>query len=364
MAHGLNEWVYKIKGLKSEMNKSNRINYYDNLKVFSVIAVLLFHTSVEYYKINEHGWVSAIAYSAITRFCVPIFFMVSGATIISKSESLVCFFKKRALKIFPPLFFWSLLYSIILSKINGTDFNIMESIAGIVTSPVYIHFWFIYAIIGLYLMMPVFMSISEDKKIIVCTYYTSIWFLFASIIPYGRLVGLPIPEYIGTPYMFNEMYQFFNYSGYMTLGFLVSNIELDSKKVAIKMLLLSILMSVALFFMVIQDSIMKGKITQDLWEFKTPLVVIFSVSVFLFFKNAKTSLTDKYGDKLSSIAGLVFPVYLVHYLYIFLIVRHFGYAFKALPVIIQIPIETAIITLSSFITVFIMSKIPFINRLI
>ncbi|HEI9784353.1 TPA: acyltransferase [Serratia marcescens] len=346
------------------MNKSNRIDYYNNLKIFSVIAVLLFHTSVEYYKINEHGWVSAIAYSAITRFCVPIFFMISGATIISKSESIVCFFKKRALKILPPLIFWSLLYSIVLSKINGTSFNIMESIAGIVTSPIYIHFWFIYAIIGLYLMMPVFMSVNEDKKIIICAYYTSIWFLFASLLPYGRLLGLPIPEYIGTPYMFNEMYQFFNYSGYMTLGFLISRFELDNKNVAIKMILLSILMSAALFFMVIHDSIMKEKITQDLWEFKTPLVVVFSVSVFLFFKYIKISIADKYSDKLSSVANLVFPVYLVHYLYIFLIVRHFGYIFHSLPVFFQIPLETVIITLCSFITVFVMSKIPFLNRLI
>lgn len=164
--------------------------------------------------------------------------------------------------------------------------------------------------------------------------------------------------------MFNEMYQFFNYSGYMTLGFLISRFELDNKNVAIKMILLSILMSAALFFMVIHDSIMKEKITQDLWEFKTPLVVVFSVSVFLFFKYIKISIADKYSDKLSSVANLVFPVYLVHYLYIFLIVRHFGYIFHSLPVFFQIPLETVIITLCSFITVFVMSKIPFLNRLI
>ncbi|CAB1208877.1 acyltransferase [Serratia marcescens] len=342
----------------------NRVNYFDQLKIFSVIAVILFHTSVEYYTFNAHGWVSAIAYSAVTRFCVPIFFMISGATLISKSDSIVSYFKRRFYKIIPPLILWSLIYSFVLSKTNGNNFNIVKSLGEMITTPVYIHFWFIYAIIGLYLIIPVFMSINEDRKIIICAYYTSIWFLFASLLPYGRLVGLPIPEYIGTPYMFNEMYQFFNYSGYMTLGFLVSRVEFGKKSVAIKMLLLSISLSVVLFFMVVHDSIMKGKITQDLWEFKTPLVVIFSISVFLFFKNIKNSKTNKYGDKLSSVAGLVFPIYLVHYLYIFLIVRHFGYVFHSLPVVIQIPLETVIITLCSFITVFVMSKIPFLNRLI
>ncbi|QGH60160.1 acyltransferase [Serratia proteamaculans] len=341
-----------------------RVNYYDQLKIFSVIAVILFHTSVEYYNFNAHGWVSAIAYSSFTRFCVPIFFMISGATLIEKSDSIGEFFKKRYSKIIPPLVFWSLIYSFVLSKINGSDFNIMKSLGEMITTPVYIHFWFIYAIAGLYLLIPLLMQIREEQKLTICKYYTCIWILFASILPYARAIGISIPEYIGTPYMFNEMYQFLNYSGYLTLGFVLARTDLPIKNAIIKYSISSFALSMILFSLVIHDSLSKEKISQDLWGFKTPVVIALSTLVFLLFKSTSNLAFEKFKPTSSKLVNFVFSVYLVHYLYIFLIVRYFGYVFYPLPVILKIPIETSAITIMSFLTIFIMSKIPLVNRCI
>lgn len=342
----------------------NRVNYFDQLKIFSVIAVILFHTSVEYYNFNAHGWVSAVAYSSVTRFCVPIFFMISGATLIGKSDSISAFFKKRFSKIIPPLVFWSLIYSFVLSKINSSNFNAIKSLGEIITTPVYIHFWFIYAIVGLYLLIPLLMQIREEQKLTICKYYTCIWFIFASILPYARTLGVGIPEYIGTPYMFNEMYQFLNYSGYLTFGFVLAKTDIKIKNSTIKLIITSLSLSIILFSLVIHDSLSKEKISQDLWEFKTPLVVIISASVFILFKSIPDSNLEKYKGISSKLANLVLSVYFVHYLYIFLLVRHLGYVLQPLPVIFKIPIETTSVTILSFLTIFIMSKIPLVNRCI
>lgn len=86
---------------------------------------------------------------------VPLFIMLSGSLLLTKEESLSVFFIKRIRRILLPFFLWSMLvYAILYVQEGGR--NPMEwftfFIYKYVTSGVYGIYWYVYLILGLYLI--------------------------------------------------------------------------------------------------------------------------------------------------------------------------------------------------------------------
>ncbi|PIF52355.1 surface polysaccharide O-acyltransferase-like enzyme [Pseudomonas sp. 29] len=342
----------------------NRIIYTDTLKVVSVLAVILYHVCMHYYTYGTPGWNSVIGYSSLTRFCVPIFFMVSGALLLRRAEDISSFFKKRLSKIIIPLVFWSVLYYTFYLFINSKleDFSFSSAVANVIFTPAAGHLWFVYAILGIYFLVPVLSAISEDRKQSTLIYYTSIWFLFASLLPYIRLFGIDIPANFGSWYFVNEIPQFYNYSGYFTLGYILYNTR-ESKPLTKLSILAFATSATAMFFLVLFDSSAKKAITQDYWEFKTPLVVIMSASIFYIAKNFNSALskTQKASSYLSS---LTFGVYLCHVAIIYLVCDMYDWTMLSIPLLLRLPAQALIVGIISFSIVAVISKTPILRKVI
>ena len=91
------------------MNKLSRHNYIDVLRVVSSIAVIAIHVIIYYipaFKVHSIPWTVLMSGKAITQFAVPVFFMVSGASIFSstREETYANFIKRRLTKIAIPFF--------------------------------------------------------------------------------------------------------------------------------------------------------------------------------------------------------------------------------------------------------------------
>ena len=56
-----------------------------------------------------YWWVGNVA-DSLVRFAVPVFLMLSGATMLGKEYSLTDFYKKRFLRVFLPFVFWLGMY--------------------------------------------------------------------------------------------------------------------------------------------------------------------------------------------------------------------------------------------------------------
>ena len=61
----------------------------DYLRVFATFGVILLHTAAplanQYGIVSNYDWWIGNIYNSITRFCVPVFLMISGALIFSKT---------------------------------------------------------------------------------------------------------------------------------------------------------------------------------------------------------------------------------------------------------------------------------------
>ena len=93
-----------------------RLSGIDFLRVLSMLSVMMVHVTSTYldYESSVHflGMNLAFFLNQTTRFCVPMFFLLSGFSlgIRQKRESYFAFLKKRGLRVLLPYVVWTLLY--------------------------------------------------------------------------------------------------------------------------------------------------------------------------------------------------------------------------------------------------------------
>lgn len=76
----------------------DKLFWLDNIRAVSTIAVVILHVAApilyKYGEITEENWNIGNFYDGMVRFCVPVFFMLSGALLLSKDYELSYFLKK------------------------------------------------------------------------------------------------------------------------------------------------------------------------------------------------------------------------------------------------------------------------------
>ena len=96
------------------MQSKSVVQYLDSLRALATIGVILIHISsplvnMTWSKNMPYWWVGNVA-DSLVRFAVPVFLMLSGATMLGKEYSLTDFYKKRFLRVFLPFVFWLGMY--------------------------------------------------------------------------------------------------------------------------------------------------------------------------------------------------------------------------------------------------------------
>jgi len=119
----------------------------DFARVVACLMVIVVHVAAtNFYTFSDKWWATNF-WDSLTRGCVPLFLMISGALLLNKDESLGVFIRKRFSKIIPPLLFWSLAYLALNNYRHVEPLTIMQIFLG----PAMYHLWYLYAILGLYL---------------------------------------------------------------------------------------------------------------------------------------------------------------------------------------------------------------------
>ncbi len=154
--------------------EKERIVFLDYVRVFACFLVILVHTSENYYPgpgatdmagpvsflANEADrlWVSV--YDGFSRMSVPLFMLVSAYLLAPMSEGQTSwqFYRRRFLRVLPPMFIFSVLYSTLpmLWGQIGADTMRTDLSRILLNFPTLAgHLWFLYPLIGIYLFIPI-----------------------------------------------------------------------------------------------------------------------------------------------------------------------------------------------------------------
>lgn len=311
----------------------NRIFYLDLLRVLSILGVIVIHivsTALLENAIGSTSWWWANFFSALTRWAVPLFFMISGVLTLQneKVDYPSSFIKSRMVKIGIPFLIWSIIYSIIKQTyIVGAPIifpDILRIILGnIIFDQSYYHLWFVYDIFILYLISPFLRKIvlhATDKDL---KYLLGLWFassiLYLSIQQIIPLINPALPTYIhilNIPFVFGL-------SGYYILGYYL-NQHTFSKKVKILLYTCAPIAFLMTAFGTYFLSTHQGSLNESLYNhFSLPTFII-SVALFIFVKDIDWTkhLTESFKHFLGLISNSTFGIYLIHIIVLINVTNH------------------------------------------
>ena len=170
-----------------QTSESSREIWIDWLRVTACFMVFVVHATEPFY-LGGHGsliltktdafWASF--FDSLVRSCVPLFVIASSYLQFPLHYSTSEFFWRRTLKVLLPFVFWSLVYAFAWGKP-------IENLKDLLLNFNYAagHLWFVYMLIGIYLLMPLLSPWAEkvSKKGLIT--YLGIC-LFTTLIPIIR----------------------------------------------------------------------------------------------------------------------------------------------------------------------------------
>ncbi len=292
-----------------------RLAWIDLVRTLSVIWVIQIHVAspllYNWGDVTFPAWAAGAIYDALGRACVPLFFMASGYLLLSKQEPLGKFFAKRARKVLIPFVVWSALYWFFFSDarpVGGIPFTelALTFFPRLLAGPTMYHLWFLYPLLGLYLLVPLLRILAAHARDRELWYLTGLWFVTASLLPllenFTRLEIAP------------EFGLVTGYLGYFLLGHLLAKKDYPPRALwtgGAAYLLLSALMTYATFDLT-RDA---GSYDGFWFDFLSPLVILQAASIFVAAKALAARFAgweERAAALLTPLAEASFGIYLVH----------------------------------------------------
>jgi surface polysaccharide O-acyltransferase-like enzyme len=174
---------------ETKIAPKTRIAATDAIRTLAISFVLLSHSANPYVENAPSNtptfWVSSM-YLVIAKMGVPLFMMVTGILLLDpkkNDEPLGSYFKKRINAIGIPFIVWAVLFYLYFSWVNHTDITVVGFFQEFFNGTISGHLWFIYTLVGIYLLVPLFRIILPHFSERMFKYFLIIWFISFSIIP-------------------------------------------------------------------------------------------------------------------------------------------------------------------------------------
>ena len=334
------------------------ISWVGHLRATAIIGVILLHVAAASF-INEPvgsmNWLSANFYDSLSRWCVPLFVMISGTLLLDneKNESIQEFYNKRASKILIPTVAWTLIYLswlTVKSFFKGIDVS-DNFVKLILNGEIYYHLWYVYMLVGLYAFTPFIrkLVISLAKKeleiLLFITFFLSISNEIVSI----------IFEIEDTYFLV----KFLSYVPYFIFGHYIFKYPVRLKYLKLlSILLISFLCTFSFFWVSAANA---TSFQYYFYNYLSINVVVMSVTLFIigskFFENKKI------GKIFSQIEKNSFGVYLIHPIY-FELSNQLIFNKLTLNDFLLIPLVVAWVLFLSTTTIFIIRKSYYLRKIV
>lgn len=349
-------------------NNKKYILYFDLLNIFACFAVVALHVNGAVHTFAKtRNWVSCMFIEALFYFAVPVFFMLTGATLMNyrKRYGTGTFFKKRLLKTLVPFIIWSIIgicWSVFYTKgMKISDINTpAKFISAVINCKGMGIYWFFPALFSVYLTIPLFSLVDEDKRIGkkgIFTYLILVYIVLNVLLPFVcRLTGI----------QWNSALNAVSCGGYVVwflIGYLLANTDIN-KKFRILIYILGLIGFFMYFYLTVQNSFKTGRFDKTYAGYMNIPAIFMGTAVFVLFKYGKWNLIDKHEKAVRFVRNLSsasFGVYLIHYYLKDFSIRHFGIDPRS--TLYRI-VGTFIIYGLSVIIVRVIQKIPVIRKMV
>ena len=322
-----------IKEIDKEIPKTSK-RYFgiDLIRIVACFLIMQTHAGEIYY-IEDNGdlirnekniWPGI--FNSLARVCVPLFVMISGYLLLPMKTDYSTFLKKRFTRVSFPFIAFCIFYDIYYYIRGVIDVKTM-----LINIPkIFInygselgHLWFMYMIMGVYLLIPIFSPWIKSAKKEHFYFYFVIWLISS----FSCYIHLAFPQIWGEVYWNNNtvVQGFIGDFGYAVLGAFIK-LHLKEKNLYILGIILYLIGSgFTMFgFLYKREEATTCEEIEVTWKFDSINVVIATFGVFLLLRKVECK-NEKVVKIFNDIALKSYGMYLIHIFFL----QFFKYVFDA-----------------------------------
>lgn len=359
------------------MAPQNDIFWVHWIRAISVVFVVWLHVGAQILQLDVSfgsidWWVGNVADSAV-RMCVPLLFMITGFLLVGKEEPLPIFFRKRMAKIAIPLLGWTIFYACWLFFIESKDPTPISpfsaeitagmtsalpfSLFGFLFAPAYFHLWFMYALIGMYLCLPLLRVLVQNANRQTLWYFIGLWSVATYVIPMLQAAG---------GFIMIELDMVTGHIGLLVLGYLLGSQPPSKRQYMWMWPIYFASVTITAFGLWWLSS--ATELNQTF--FTGPAILAMTVSSFLILR-----YTGQYSAWLQSpkikacvvqLSQCAFGIYLVHAVLLYIFHKGLlGFTLDAVQgsAFLYVPATTLAVYCTSLLIVVVIRKIPYLRAL-
>jgi len=355
--------------MEVEKSKKDRILFADILRILTIFAVVVFHVTTNRWFVlfndSPGAWHTINVFVACLRWCVPVFFMLSGMIFLDPKYNITLkkLYTKTIPRILCALIFWSIAYRTLspvtahllgLKDLSIDDFHrIYEEI--FLGTPWH-HLWFLYPLLAMYILTPLLRIFTAHAKKVHYIYFLILYFIFGSIIP---TINARFQVHISF-----SITELFSYTGYFIAGYFFYKFDLT--KVETRVLYILGIVALAGTYIISTATAMKygGPATQ-FFDRTGPNTMLSAFFIFVLVKNIVNKSPKILGytnnKYITLLANCGLGIYLVHDFFN-IIFNLLNINTATFPAILSIPVISIAVYLASFGVVLIIRKIPVLKK--
>lgn len=333
----------------------------DALRIVAMLMVILIHTSGKGFAAMITHWWAVNTYESLSRACVPIFFMITGALLLPRSHSIKNVLQ-RSWRIALVLVVWSLIF-LLYGRFKASsmpDLALIKTwIVEILRAPAVGHFWYLYSLIAAYFFIPVLSSFFKTTEVRLQFFILGIWFLAGSLLPF-------LNRYHGHVTLGVDVQFFYIYPAYILAGGLLYQHCSMNLRRFIGCLLTWVIATAGTAYFTWHFSRKAPVNTELYYEYFAPLVVIATLSLFCAVRYLGTLIAEHWptGRKVMMFMGsLTFGVYLIHPMIIWEFENH-GYGWNYINPWLAIPSIMLGVALVSGLITYVIKKTPYLRAIV
>jgi surface polysaccharide O-acyltransferase-like enzyme len=293
--------------------------------------------------------------------------MLTGALLLQPSktdEPLRVFFKKRWNRIGIPILFWGAIFFAWDFLVRGQALTLTSVLQGVLSGS-YVHFWYVYILIGLYLITPLVRVLVAHTDWKIIKYFLFIWFVGTGIMPLLTLYASISPQAV---WFGQNVFLLTGLIGYFILGAYITKLGLRRSILSIMLVLSSIWTVVGTYFLI---GTLGEQYSQFFLDASSFSVIIASVTLFLILASLPNQTIENRFPHGNSLLKLIsqntLPIYLFHVIVLETLQKgYLGFKISVTTMnpIIEIPVVTAVTMLICLAIIVPLKKIPFMKRII
>lgn len=340
---------------------------FDLLRIIACYLVIINHTNSSVFIENFPSLSGSISllFFLVSKMGVPIFFMISGALLLSRDESYKDWLQKRVLRMGIIIIAASFFVVVMTYRTEiFTEFSIVAFIENLIKEPIILSYWYLYSYFTLLLILPFLRKMIrnfENKDFLL---FIGLGMFVTVVYPFlGLFLPLPVISNYAIFPLFCGPLLYFVTGYYVTHVYCSENKFQRVKENIIGCLVFCLMLGIS-YFMTSNEYYSNGSFSLNLDNaYLLPHFLNSVICFYLIYRNMKCTHVSEWLQKvILIISSSTFGIYLIHFTMISYTWRINAFLENIMNDLIALLIYQVILFIICFIIVRIVKFIPLFKK--